>query len=124
MFVRSVAFCSRQPQGVCGQHIGQDNPPIRRWFQESLEEECPSSCYSTQLVSTVRTPAEALNRSDLTYFEISMSKFSFLDITQIRKMDQYALIAGVGGTLGLWMGVSLLNFVEFVIDIFSIVFVN
>lgn len=51
--------------------------------------------------------------------------FDLLEITQIPKYNVFTLVASIGGSLGLFVGVSFIHFVEafvFIVDLVSFVF--
>jgi hypothetical protein len=68
------------------------------------------------------------NVNNQTHLSFSSSDFSFLKITQIPKTSPFSFIsADIGGALGLFMGISFLNFIEmfeFILDVFLISFSN
>ena len=54
-------------------------------------------------------------------FSAFFSDFSYLEITQIPKMTAFSLIASIGGSLALFIGIrflSLVEILEFFIDVF------
>ena len=60
-----------------------------------------------------------------THINIRFSGHTYKEITEIPKINEYAFISSVGGTLGLFFGMRFLSFIEFVeffIEIFIIIF--
>lgn len=88
-------------------------------FLNTCEKGCSKECYSvlfnTQVISSKST-------SD-TKFTFSFSDFSTLNITQIPKMNVFSLISNIGGSLGLFIGISFLSFVELLEFFFDLVFI-
>lgn len=94
------------------------------WIK-NCEKKCPIGCDSIKfsLQSTIRETFSSVGSGTLFFF--SVVDFSSLEITQIPKMNGFSLISNIGGALGLFMGISFLNFIEifeFIIDIFFLVF--
>lgn len=88
-------------------------------FYDSCERECPKECVSVKLTTTYK--AEWYNaQPNFAFFKFYLADLSTLEITQIPKMTTYDLISNVGGTLGLFVGISFLSFVEFFQLIFEI----
>lgn len=96
------------------------------WLKK-CERECPIGCDSIKfsLQATIRETFSSVDSG--TQFFFSVVDFSSLEITQIPKMNGFSLISNIGGALGLFMGISFLNFIEifeFIIDIFFLIFWN
>lgn len=56
-------------------------------------------------------------RSNLLYISVFYSELSYRKFYEVQKVDIIDLISNIGGTLGLFLGMSFLSFVE-VIDLF------
>ena len=112
---------------------------IRKNIDEHLKDctkECPIECESMKFSSQISQyePMEfssqisltELNVNTETAFGFFVSDLSFLKITQIPKTSLFSFIsADIGGALGLFMGVSALNFIEileFIVDISLVYF--
>lgn len=94
-------------------------------FYNSCKEECPIGCDSTKFVTTYSEEPLLISSQLFTQFIFSVPDFSSLKITQIPKMNEFSFISNIGGSLGLFMGISFLNSIElfkFFIDVFSIAF--
>ena len=96
-------------------------------FHQDCEKECPSECESSKFnVQSSIEYDKTDNSSSITMLKFTVTDFSFLKITQIPKTNFFSFIsADIGGALGLFMGISVLNFIEmleFIFDIFSISF--
>lgn len=89
-------------------------------FYDSCERECPKECETVTLATTVTDGWYMDVRYSIAYFVFRYKDLSTLEITQIPKMTTYDLISNVGGTLGLFVGISFLSFVEFFQLIFEI----
>lgn len=90
-------------------------------FTSGCEKECPVSCYSVQYIPHIFSTVIGY---DYTEFQFSIPDFTSLKITQIPKMNGFSLLSEIGGSLGLFMGISFLNFieiVEFIFDMFTVV---
>jgi hypothetical protein len=64
------------------------------------------------------------NELDLYFY---FSDLSYLEITQIPKINEYSLIASIGGSLGLFVGIrflSLVEVVEYIIDLIYVIFIE
>lgn len=108
----------------CSQSITE----YRDEFYKGCEVECPVGCDWTEF-SKILERGEANsgkpNFVPRTRFILSIAEFSSLEIKQIPKMTVFSFISNVGGSLGLFMGVSFLSFVElieFFIDMFFLMF--
>lgn len=102
-------------------------------FYTDCQGECPRECDTVKFTSQVMietkkrynefNPTYNLNDSYEPYTNISffLTDFSTLKITQIPKMRPFDLIANIGGSFGLFVGISFLSFIEvfeFIIDVF------
>lgn len=93
-------------------------------FLSSCVKECPADCYSRQFRSHI--VSTKLDNADYTDFRFAVPDFSSLKIDQIPKMNEFAFLSNIGGSLGLFMGISFLSFVEifeFIVDVFLIAFI-
>ena len=66
-------------------------------------------------------------RSSMVGFNVYFNNFQYTQIKQLPKKEIVDIIAGFGGTLGLFVGLSFLSFVEFIqiiYEIFAIYFEN
>jgi hypothetical protein len=96
---------------------------LTKQFYHVCEIKCPNICesvlFNTQVIST--------QFSEGTLFSFSISDFSTLVITQIPKMTLFTLISYIGGTLGLFIGMSFLNIFEifeFLIEAIFLILTN
>lgn len=97
-------------------------------FYAGCEKECPPGCY------TVHVYADYVEETYMSYvdygftaFDFTVSEFSSLNITQIPKISEFNFLSEIGGSLGLFMGLSILHFievVEFIIDLFTLAFIH
>ena len=86
------------------------------------EKKCPRQCESAKLVFKT-TEDYSLNGYTALWFH--MSDLSFFKITQIPKMNEFSLISSIGGSLGLFIGISFLSFIEildFLIEVLYIIY--
>jgi hypothetical protein len=101
-----------------------DTSQMQNEGQKDCPEKCPAECESVKFSSQVTETELKINNQ--TYFGFFVSDFSSLKITQIPKTTPFSFIsADIGGALGLFMGISFLNFIEmfeFILDIFLISF--
>lgn len=101
----------------CVQDLNQLTIEFYSQCESGCVKECVSSKFSTRLTSN--------NVTSSTLFYFSVNDLSTLKITQIPKMTVFDFVANIGGTLGLFVGVSFLSFVELLelsIDLFFILF--
>lgn len=93
-------------------------------FRRECYEGCPKNCESIAYRMQVSGTRDDYGS---TYLLISFSDFSTFNITQIPKMNEFSLISGIGGSLGLFIGVRFLTLVElleFFLDIFFVLFID
>ena len=111
---------------ISNKAFGEVNYIYRNEFSKGCENECPRSCetmkFSRELVSF-----DGLTNldSNSTKIVVSVIDFSSLKITQIPKTNGWSFVSNLGGSLGLFMGISFLNFIElfaYIIDILFIIF--
>lgn len=91
-------------------------------FQGECEKMCPKECESNQFRTDVLSSSS--NELDLYFY---FSDLSYLEITQIPKLKEFSLIASIGGSLGLFVGIrflSLVEVLEYLIDVFYVVFIE
>ena len=91
-------------------------------FYKTCEYECPKECESYQF--RVEVLSSSSNELDLYFY---FSDLSYLEITQIPKINEYSLIASIGGSLGLFVGIrflSLVEVVEYIIDLIYVIFIE
>lgn len=67
------------------------------------ESECPKECESVIYSSMIS------NDDFNGQFWVYLSEFSWLNITQIPKMNEFSFISNIGGSLGLFVGISFLS---------------
>jgi hypothetical protein len=94
-------------------------------FTQDCTKECPLACESSKFTAQSSIYLENIDySSNLTILKFTINDLSSLKITQIPKTNFFSFIsADIGGALGLFMGISVLNFIEmfeFVLDIFLI----
>jgi len=103
-----------------------DTSQMQNEVLKDCPEKCPAECESVKFSS--QQGETEWNVNNQTHFSFSSSDFSFLKITQIPKTSPFSFIsADIGGALGLFMGISFLNFIEmfeFILDVFLISFSN
>lgn len=93
-------------------------------FYDFCKNECPVECDKITFVTDFEKISYTEEKS---MFTITVPDFSSLKITQIPKMNGFHFLSNIGGSLGLFMGISFLNSVEFlciIIDVFSVVFIH
>lgn len=91
-------------------------------FDTECESECAMECESVQFSVTISTIT-----SNKPTFQFSINDFSTLAIRQIPKMNSFLLVSNVGGSLGLFFGISFLSFVEileFLIELVVIILIH
>ena len=92
-------------------------------FTPDCLKECPLvSCFSEKFTYDVRT---TIDLNSQTIFVFFFRDLSTLNITQIPKIDGFTFINNIGGGLGLFMGIAfptLVEFIQFIFEIFSITF--
>lgn len=106
-------------------HAGQDRCPINllgdiertldtiskgNYFRKDVNK-CPQECQSSQFNVQVTFGDRIENRTSLKFV---LAELSSLELTQIPKMNEFSLISSIGGSLGLFIGVRFLSFVEVV----------
>lgn len=93
-------------------------------FYDVCKNECPVECDKTTFDTDFEIISYTEEKSMLT---VTVPDFSSLKITQIPKMNEFHFLSNIGGSLGLFMGISFLNSVEFlniIIDVFSVAFIH
>lgn len=91
-------------------------------FQGECEKKCPKECESYQFRTEVLSSSS--NELDLYFY---FSDLSYLEITQIPKLNGFSLIASIGGSLCLFVGIRFLSFVEvleYFFDLFYVIFIE
>ena len=83
-------------------------------FRQDCVNECPLSCESSKFTAQSSILLDNIdNNSNLTILSFTVNDLSSLKITQIPKTNFFSFIsADIGGALGLFMGISVLNFIE------------
>jgi hypothetical protein len=93
-------------------------------FSEGCQKVCYlEDCFSENYIQDV----ELLFSESGTILQFSFRYLSTLNITQIPKTDPYTFINNIGGGLGLFMGIAfpnLIEFLQFIVEIFVIAFVR
>ena len=98
------------------------------FFAKECEADCPESCESIKFNTQISqfSPSDFNLAADKTAFSFQVSDLSYLKITQIPKKTTFEFIsADIGGALGLFMGISCVNFIEifeFFVDMALITF--
>ena len=94
-------------------------------FSASCLKECPlESCFSEKFFYY---SVSHFSKQRLTNFRFHFRDFSSLNITQIPKTDPSTFLNNIGGGLGLFMGIAfpnLIEFLQFIFEIFSIIFIR
>jgi hypothetical protein len=89
---------------------------------DSCEPVCPQECSSVQY-RVIPTNSDPEDNNKI--FIFSVTSFSSLELTQILKMSVYNLIASIGGSSSLFIGlrfISVIEIVELILDIFFAMF--
>ena len=91
-------------------------------FTQDCTKECPLACESSKFTAQSSIFLDnSDNSSNLTMLRFTVNDLSSLKITQIPKTNFFSFIsADIGGALGLFMGISVLNFIEifeFILDV-------
>lgn len=92
---------------------------IRYRLSFICEKECPKHCETAKLY--IKSSVD-YSFPGFTTFWFTMSDLTSFKITQIAKINEFGLISSIGGSLGLFVGISLLSLVE-IVDILIEVFV-
>ena len=100
---------------------------IRERYLVDCEKECLPSCETVKFTSQVaQFDVQELVSNNSTFIRFIVSDLSSLNIKQIPKKTTFEFIsADIGGALGLFMGISVLNFIEifeFIVDIIFITY--
>ena len=105
---------------------------VKNEFFDGCRSECPlADCNAMKLFSEYLDEwsllkyelQDSIENSDLTVFSFHLRDLSYLNITQIPKTDGFTFLNNIGGGLGLFMGLALPNFIEFlqfIVDILII----
>jgi hypothetical protein len=83
---------------------------LKTEFYKICENKCPKECDSVQF--KIKSASEPYLDRDYFLIEFRFSDLSFLEINQIPKMNLFDIVSSVGGTLGLFIGVTFLSVVE------------
>ncbi len=103
---------------------------LKTEFSESCLMECPfENCFSEKFTySTVSNwPLPDELYKIFVGFQFLFRDLSSLNITQIPKTDGYTFLNNIGGGLGLFMGIAfpnLIEFLQFILEIFLIIFIR
>ena len=85
--------------------------------------EFPSKFYSNALNSINSDFSMMLNKKNHLALNIFYDSYSYTTIQEVAKMDILDLISNIGGTLGLFIGMSFLSFAE-VFEIFYLILIS
>ena len=123
------AFFSQDVKLICGDECPLECVSITYMNALSLNN-YPSEAYASVLVNNQKVRERFDNRTNITYDELKknlVSVFVYYDdliyksYTETSKMSIADLISNIGGTLGLFLGLSFLSFIEIVDVIIHIV---
>ncbi len=99
-----------------------------RRFSGGCEAECPlGDCFSEKFMHDVKSTEFQGGVESITSLKVSFRDLSSLNISQIPKTDVFTFLNNIGGGLGLFMGIALpnvLEFLQFMVEIFVIAFVR
>jgi hypothetical protein len=103
----------------------QKHAKLIDFFRKDCAYVCPLACESSKFTAQSSILLDNIdNNSNLTMLRFTVNDLSSLKITQIPKTNFFSFIsADIGGALGLFMGISVLNFIEifeFILDVFMI----
>jgi hypothetical protein len=84
---------------------------LKTEFYKVCENKCPKECDSIKL-KIKSEESKYYNERNSIRIEFSFSDLSSLEIIQIPKMNLFDIVSSVGGTLGLFIGVTFLSIVE------------
>lgn len=102
-----------------------ETPAFQLEFIDACEKKCPVGCHSVKVKFQVTSTKREDN--DFTEFSFKFPDFTSLKIDQIPKMNGFSFLSNIGGSLGLFMGISFLSFIEilaFIIDVFLLAFIR
>ena len=95
-------------------------PKINKNFRNDCKKGCFKECEKTTYDYSI---SNGFNPNNKTSLSIYYSKLSYTEIVQIPKYTIFSLISSIGGALGVFIGIrflSIIEFIEFFIELFSI----
>lgn len=100
---------------VCGQVVDK-----RKEARPACLEACPLECEFTEyFVSSSKFPKDGTRVETTVY--VSFASSNYLRIKEVPLMTSESFISNVGGTLGLFLGMSFLSFIE-ILEFFLLIF--
>lgn len=116
------SFFAQDVKAICGDECPLECTSINYMSTLSFNN-YPSEAYASVLVNNQKVRQRFANRSNITYDELKrnlVSVFVYYDdliyksYTESAKMNIADLISNIGGTFGLFLGLSFLSFIEIV----------
>lgn len=121
--IRNLAQCGNQSDA----HFIDYLLELKNEFYANCEKQCPKECDSAQYKIKWEKSGTLNIFFPPSDFHFHYAYLSSLEIIQILKMNEFNLLASIGGSLGLFIGVrflSLVEVIEFFIDIFFCCFIH
>lgn len=95
--------------------------PSKTPFNDECNVQCPASCKATKYSVTQKTKDDGLEKQNLTNFLIYFDDLDVHQLIQVPKVNQAAFASSIGGSMGLFLGMSLFSFVE-VLELAVVIF--
>ena len=117
-------------EAICGSKCPLECDSIKYSMYTSYSD-YPSEAYADSLMQNPIIQAKYTNPSDLTYDSlkrnlVQISVFyrdlGYQQLEELENMSLLDLISGFGGTLGLFLGMSFLSFIEILDVVLQIIF--
>ena len=77
-------------------------------FDQACDRQCPQEC----ILVTYDTVSAVYERNGSLTVRVTYADLSYIDIGQTAKMNAFSLISEIGGSLGLFVGITFLSLLE------------
>jgi hypothetical protein len=86
--------------------------------------QCPLECHENYFKTTFSFSHFAKSDDNLLKLNIYYDELSYTLINEAASLTIFEMFSNIGGTLGLFLGISLLSFIEVVEVLFNIFFIT
>lgn len=92
-------------------------------FDSMCEKQCPKECIKIKYDAIISMFEDTGDSNDSLILSVAYTESSYLELSQVPKMNGFSLISNIGGALGLFIGIRFLSIVELLEYLTEIFFV-
>lgn len=97
---------------VSGYNVCAKDLVSKSEFDLVCRKQCPQECHETKFKAVVSNIHSKHHSNDTVLLDFFYSDTSYIEVSQMPKMNGFSLISNIGGALGLFIGLRFLSWIE------------